>query len=238
MPTLDFWIVCGGTLLVAGRGYLLNDYFDRPSDAINRPGRPLVSGRISLPEAWTYYALMGLGLLLLSGQVPPLVWGSWWGAELCLLGYAYAGKRGGLWSNALVAALSAWSLGMVGVWAERGGAVVLGFGGFAFLAHLIREMVKDLEDMPGDKAMNSRSLGLRWGIPATLRLLRVLLALLAVGIVAGQWFWGNFQALAIAAILLAQTGYLIAYTTDYQRNSQWLKALMLLGLFWLFLLFD
>ncbi|MEX2300624.1 MAG: UbiA family prenyltransferase [Bryobacterales bacterium] len=47
-------------------GMALNDIFDHSHDRIERPERPIPSGRISLPEAWRFAAasaLLGLGLL-------------------------------------------------------------------------------------------------------------------------------------------------------------------------------
>ncbi|HQI69074.1 MAG TPA: UbiA family prenyltransferase, partial [Methanothrix sp.] len=51
--------------LVTGAGNAVNDYCDRQIDAVNRPGRPIPSGRIS-PRAALYYsmALFAAGSLL------------------------------------------------------------------------------------------------------------------------------------------------------------------------------
>jgi geranylgeranylglycerol-phosphate geranylgeranyltransferase len=52
---------------IAAAGYVINDYFDIKIDKVNRPWRPLASGRISIKSAIIFYSaasLIGLALAL------------------------------------------------------------------------------------------------------------------------------------------------------------------------------
>lgn len=62
----DAWVVGASGALYAA-GMVLNDFFDRHVDALERPGRPIPSGRIGAPVAGVLgFALLGLGLALAS----------------------------------------------------------------------------------------------------------------------------------------------------------------------------
>jgi geranylgeranylglycerol-phosphate geranylgeranyltransferase len=145
--------------LVTGAGNAVNDYFDREIDAVNRPDRPVPSGRVTPKQAlmWSY-ALFAAGCILAS----LLNW-------LCLviavvnsiLLYLYARnlKTTLLMGNICVAYLT-------GSTFLFGGAV-LGYAGMAAvlipfwlssLATMSREIMKDVEDMEGDSRAGARTL--------------------------------------------------------------------------------
>src|SRR5512137_2144576 len=52
-------------VLITGAGNAINDYYDRHIDAMNRPGRPIPSGRVS-PRAIVVWSvsLFALGIIL------------------------------------------------------------------------------------------------------------------------------------------------------------------------------
>jgi 4-hydroxybenzoate polyprenyltransferase len=65
-PWSNVPLVAGAVCLLYVAGMALNDICDHRVDAIERPERPIPSGRISLPGAWVFAsaaALLGLGLL-------------------------------------------------------------------------------------------------------------------------------------------------------------------------------
>lgn len=86
------WLL-GATTCLYGGGIVLNDVFDRRLDAIERPERPIPSGRVSVAVAGTLGAtllLAGVGLALAANRTAGLVAAAVAGAVLL---YDTAGKR-------------------------------------------------------------------------------------------------------------------------------------------------
>jgi len=109
--------------------------------------------------------------------------------------------------------------------------------GLAFLVHLAREIVKDVEDVEGDEAAGIRTFAVRRGAGAGLLVARgVLLALIglaALPFAFGVYGWGYAAVLVVIDILLVWL--LVSMKTDsagsgLRRPSNALKAVMALGL--------
>ncbi len=137
--------------IIAGAGFIINDYYDFDVDSVNRPHRPLPSGRISLTGAYrSALLLFGIGILL---SVFVNVYALTIAVFNSLLLYLYAWrikKRGGIEKNLTVSYLVASPF-------LFGGAVVgnvtptLFLVLLAGLANTSREIVKDIEDFEGDR---------------------------------------------------------------------------------------
>lgn len=150
-----------GALFLVASFYLWNDIADLPVDRVNRPGRPLPSGEIgegAARRAAVVLFLLAFGSALASGPFPLLTLALW---SALLLLYERWWKGEGLAGNVLVSAVAASSL-LYG--ARLGGAIEAGVAPalFAFFLHLAREIVKDVQDMPGDRGAR-RTLPLRAG---------------------------------------------------------------------------
>jgi geranylgeranylglycerol-phosphate geranylgeranyltransferase len=134
----------------ASAGYVINDYFDVNIDKINRPARPLASGRIKRNEAAVIYFFLFLASLALSGFVSILAFLIVFTASSLLFLYSYKLKRITLVGNFLIAF-------MTGLAFVYGGIAVNNISNivypaiFAFLINLTRELIKDIEDLEGDK---------------------------------------------------------------------------------------
>jgi len=64
-PAFYSGLVFLAVFLISGAGNVINDYFDIRIDSINRPERPIPSGRVKLKEALYFsYILFSLGSLL------------------------------------------------------------------------------------------------------------------------------------------------------------------------------
>lgn len=151
------------TALGTAAGNAVNDYYDVDVDAVNDPERPIPSGRISRRGARTVavvaFALaLGITVLLL----PPLAVLIGVVNLALLVGYSSHLKRTPLLGNVAVAYLtgSAFLFGGAAVGALAATAVLFGL---AALATLGREIVKDVEDIAGDREMGAATLPVRAG---------------------------------------------------------------------------
>jgi geranylgeranylglycerol-phosphate geranylgeranyltransferase len=247
------------TFAAAGAANALNDLRDVVSDRVNRPARPLPAGRLTVGAAATvavslYVASIALAACL--GSRALLLAGSW--VVLTAL-YAFALKGVPLFGNLVVAAVAASPLLMGGVTqgtlalADRATASVvtragafderglLMLFGLAALLHMARELVKDVEDVAGDKAAGITTFAATAGTSASLTVARVLLVLsmwaATVPFTLGLMGWGYLALLVpiegALAWLLVESSRAVEgewSATSLRRVSNGLKAVMVLGL--------
>jgi len=171
VSTLDAALVFGGVFLITGAGNTINDFFDLEIDQINRPERPLPQGKIT-PLSASAFALtlftLGTALSLLLGPLPLVI--ALFNSVLLYL-YAAHLKRKPLTGNLTVSYLTGSTFLYGGsVLGTNGIQKVLILTLLAMLATLSRELVKDIQDMPGDKQAGARTLPLQLGIKPTLQL--------------------------------------------------------------------
>lgn len=259
-----FFFLAASLLLIAAAGYVINDYFDFNIDLINRPGRVLVNKFIRRRWAMFFHVIMSLAGLCLS------IYAAWksrneWialGNALCILMlvfYSSTFKRKLLLGNLMVSLLIAWSVLVVYLFA--GGSVsdyrgfrltdpafdmpklflmAMAYSGFAFIVTLLREVVKDLEDMEGDARYGCKTIPIVWGVPAAKIFcavwISVLLASLAVialyALQSGWWPAALYVAAAVMMPLLLLLGKLQGAKgpDDYHRISGRIKGIMLAGI--------
>jgi len=144
---------------LSGSAMISNDYFDREVDRINRPERPLPSGRVTVSEVWALaisFGILGLlcaayiGITLLI--IALVIW---------LIGQAYnwKGKDAGLAGNMMVSSsvASTFIIGGISVGGIDSG-LVWTFAGLAFFFDLGEEILGGIMDVSGDAIRDSRSL--------------------------------------------------------------------------------
>ena len=203
--------------LINGAGNAFNDLMDIDIDRINRPLRPLPAGRLS-PSAARMQSL----LLALAGSALAF-WLSLWHGLIALVVvallavYSVSLKNSLLWGNVLVA--------FVGAIAFPYGALAAGDLGrswipalFAFLFHLGREIVKDIEDVAGDQIRGERTLPLAWG-RAQAAVLAALVYLVLVGFTWMPFFMGFYGALYALALLCRSMPWLATSSGNCIANA-------------------
>jgi 4-hydroxybenzoate polyprenyltransferase len=185
---LDFALLVLSSVLIAAGGYIINDYFDIRIDAVNRPQKIILYKLIRLRTGMrVYYILTILGCLIgiyVAFKVSYIVLG---GIHIiiavALWYYSLKYKRVRFAGNLTVAVLAAVSLVIVWLFEffalRRDPAIfgeiinnlgeinilLAGYAIFAFLVMLIREMIKDIEDIEGDRSFRCRTLPIVYGIP-------------------------------------------------------------------------
>ena len=206
---MPWWIL---TLLIvsvvgiAAGGYVINDYFDVKIDRINRPDNLVVTRIISRDAAMNlFYGLTAVGVI--AGTVV-----AWWAHSWTLL-FTYVVIPGLLWfysasykrmflvGNLVVAFASAIVPLLVAIanadylhhlyqnalaYSPIVGELYVWTGGFAIFAFLltwVREIVKDIEDIEGDREMECRTLPIVWGDKVAKIIATLLLMAIAILIV-------------------------------------------------------
>ena len=146
-------------------GNVINDYFDSKIDLINKPERPIPSGRISLENGRNYgYLLFAAGTMC--GFLISYITNNWipFGivlfADVVLYLYAYTLKTTPLLGNLTVGFMTGFGFVFGGFSINNPSIIMtsLFLGFFAFVMTTAREIVKDIEDIEGDKADCAKTL--------------------------------------------------------------------------------
>jgi len=191
-------------ILVTAAGNVINDYYDAGIDKINRPDRPIPSGAVSQNAALVYAVVLFVLGILASIATTPLCLAIAAFNSLLLVLYAARLKSTPFFGNAAVSYLSASIFLFGGAFAGWTGFVhMLPVAAITFLAMLSREILKDAEDMEGDRAGGADTLPLRIGVKKSALLAFVFaIAAVAASAVPYAW-WGPWYLLGIAIVDLA-----------------------------------
>ena len=200
---LEIAICCISAMMLVGGGNALNDYNDRESDKENHPNRPIPSGQINAETALNYaQLLLGGGLIILiftlDNKMPFVI--ALLGM-LTLVAYENGLKAAGITGNIAVGFMSGAVFLYAGMAVNNPGPTIWMFG-LAFLATISREIVKDIQDLEGDR--DRRTLPSRIGISYSLNI-AILILLIAIGLsyTAINQFDGNALNPYVGGITLA-----------------------------------
>ena len=169
------------TVLIAAGGYVINNIFDQHTDTINKPNTVVIGKSISETQGYNIYIALtatgvSIGFYLSNVIAKPgfatifiLI------AETLYL-YATSLKQMMLIGNIMVALLLSFSVVIIGIFdlfptIHEGNqqqmanlfSILLDYTIFAFMINLLREIVKDIEDVDGDYNMGMNTLPIAIG---------------------------------------------------------------------------
>jgi 4-hydroxybenzoate polyprenyltransferase len=182
-PRLTWLIIA--SVFIAAAGYIINDYFDLNIDQVNKPDKNVVDRVIHRRWAIAWHFL--LSLLGVVATVPAVGFSRWYlvlANLFCvalLWFYSTSFKRQLLIGNIVISLLTAWTTLIVffafagpGDAYQASGQMSVKFfrlaflyGGFSFIISLVREAVKDMEDLEGDARYGCKTLPVVAGVRAT-----------------------------------------------------------------------
>jgi geranylgeranylglycerol-phosphate geranylgeranyltransferase len=142
--------------LTVSAGNVINDYFDINIDKVNRPHRVLPKGELTLREALVSYIFLFFVSLLLSIFISLIALLEVFFASALLFLYSYKIKKIPLLGNFVVAFLTGFAFIYGGMAVDNSKAAIIP-ALFALLINFIREIVKDMEDIEGDKQQGINS---------------------------------------------------------------------------------
>lgn len=215
-PLYKLFLACLSATLIAGGGNTINDVFDLEIDKINRPFRPLPKGLLSVQQGIIYSIFLFLLGIFLSNwiHVYALIIACFCSCLLFL--YSWKLKKTVLWGNLTVALLGALAFIYGGV-AVGNIQTPLWVGLFAFLFHWAREIMKDIEDIPGDKASGIQTLPIRYGIPTAMAWITGILLVL-IGCTLLPYFLKHFSLAYLVTVLVTVDMILIGIIICMWKN--------------------
>src|SRR5579859_939966 len=264
LTPLLFYLLCASSILIAAAGYTINDYFDLNIDRVNKPKRMVVEKVIK--RRWTilwHWSLSGIGVLLgfyVSWAVRnPLVGLANLGCVVLLWFYSTTFKRKLLIGNVIISLLTAWVILVLFVCEARITAdpvyrevssrlfkFAIVYGSFAFIISLVREVVKDIEDMDGDAKYGCRTMPIVWGVNVAKVFAGTWLAVLIGALIIFQFYvlqkawWPlilySVLLLDLPLLWILRKLYEAQAKPQYHRLSNVIKGVMLAGILSMFML--
>jgi len=184
---LLFFIVA----LITGAGNVINDFFDAEIDTINRPDRPIPSGAVSRGAARGFAVTLFLAGILVSFFTNSICISIAIINSLLLVAYAAKLKSTPLIGNIVVAYLSASIFLFGGALNGIDGLVrIIPIAAITFFAMLSRELLKDAEDVEGDREGGADTMPIRIGIKKTSDIALISAALAVAASFIPYLWWG------------------------------------------------
>lgn len=252
----QFMLLVFSTLCLAAGGYIINDIMDSETDNINKPDRVIVGKHISEYNAYNYYIAcnvigVGIGFYLSNLIGSPMFSALFIVVAGTLYLYATTLKQSFLIGNILISAMVALSIILVGIFDLYPAImpdnqmimavyfqVFLDYAFIVFILNLIREMVKDIQDIKGDQNQGMRTLPIVLGVKNSIIII-IVLSVIAVGSIV--YYMLNYLAgLQWVSVYLLTTvvGPLIYFIIkiatakqpeEFKKWSTLLKIIMLAG---------
>jgi 4-hydroxybenzoate polyprenyltransferase len=251
-----FILLVFASLFIAAAGYIINDYFDINIDEVNKPHKMVVDKVISRRWAIAWHFMLSGGGIILTILAVPFAQ-KWYlilaniGSVALLWFYSTNFKKSLLTGNVVISLLTAWTILIIffskvnltdafDAGHHRFFRLTVLYAGFAFIISLIREAIKDMEDMPGDEKYGCRTMPIVWGVNATkvyvaVWLIVIIAILLVLQVYVLQFNWWLAVAYNVPAVIFPLSVILLKLktsntTADYHKLSSLTKLVMFTGI--------
>lgn len=258
---LDFFylsLLIFSSVFIAGAGNIINDYFDLNIDVVNKPDKVIIGKHIHRHWAISCHVVLSTTAVVIGFYLD-------FKAGTFLLGitnmicvtllfiYSMVLKRKVLWGNILVSLLTAWTVAVI-TFSETKALladfssqhistitrITILYTSFAFIISLIREMIKDAEDIEGDRKYGCTTFPIVFGIPATKVFIYVwlfiiigLLIVLLFYVMPFGWWLGMAYILLFILLPLVNIALNLsraATPREFHNLSSLVKIVMLTGI--------
>ena len=235
LSELYFFLLVLSTVLITAAGYVINDYFDRKTDLVNKPESVIIGKDIKRRFAMVFHIvfniigiLIGFYISLRVGE--PLLSLIFIAVSGLLWFYSTTYKKQLLVGNIIIAFLTAlvplivflfeflllkktYESSMVAFGADLKylSAWVFGYSGFAFLLSLAREIIKDTEDFEGDSSYGSQTIPIVVGVKYTKAIITALFVITVIALfyVYFTYFTNKFTLYFICIAIVVPVTYII-----------------------------
>lgn len=254
------FLVILSSVFIAAAGYIINDYFDINIDLVNKPQQNVVDRIMSRRWAMFWHMFLSMTGIVLGFYVDFITGHFLLGISnvvcvVLLFVYSLTFKRRMLIGNIIISALTAWVVMVMGLYVmidmilkQVESTVIISrvmrlttlYTAFAFIISLIREVVKDMEDIEGDRRYGCRTMPIVWGIHSTKVFTAVWLIVLTAALLAVQvyvllfgWWW---SAVYVLLLIVLPLGWILKKlreaksTADFHYLSTLIKLVMLTGI--------
>lgn len=257
---LNLLFIILASVCIAGAGNIINDYFDVNIDVINKPNKVIINQFINRRWAIFWHLILSAIGIGLSFHVAIKINFIWIGilnsfAVLLLFIYSASLKKKFIIGNIIISLLTAWVLIVLmlpeyfelikyRIFSLENYYKIFRLGilyaTFSFIISLIREVIKDIEDVDGDRQNACKTMPIVLGINSTKVFISVwlivIIALLVIAqayVVSFGWWWSIIYAFAFLIwplVSIQKKLFKANSNNDYAELSKKVKWIMLFGI--------
>ena len=227
----NFFLMVSATVMITSAGYLINDYYDIKIDFVNKPDRVVVGKE--LRRRWVIFGHSALNIVAIAiGFYISIPIGIiMFGAAFMLWLYSNQLKRLAFIGNFVVAILTGTTLILVAEYFHERAYIIACYAIFAAYITLVREIIKDTEDMKGDARFGCKTIPIVLGVAKTKQIIYGIMIAFEITVIILLWNMSIIlPAILGFTLLLLGFGVQRADTVRQFHNlSTYCKIIMLLG---------
>lgn len=233
---LKLFLVSASTVLIAAGGYIINDYYDIKIDLVNKPDRVIIGQSITRRYALLFHTVLSMLGIMLGSIVNWRIGAINFASVFLLWWYSNDLKRQPFIGNLVVALLTGSAIMLVDALYATGNILIVSYSTFAFFMTLIREIVKDMEDLKGDDTFGCKTLPIVWGLRKTKFFIYGILILFALTVLILNFSFTQLPLYYFLVFLFPPLLFLLyrLIQADTKRDFEWLsnfcKVIILLGI--------
>jgi 4-hydroxybenzoate polyprenyltransferase len=233
---VKLFLLVTSTVMIAAAGYIINDYYDVKIDYINKPERVVIGKAIPRRYAILFHVMLSAGGILAG------TFAHWKIGLINLMSvfllwfYSNSLKRIAFVGNFTVAFLTGLSILLVDFLYRAVNPLIFIYAIFAFFMTLIREIIKDMEDLKGDNTFGCKTLPIVLGLRKTKYIIYVILGIFTIIVIVLNQLYSALPFQYYLLFLFVPLTLLLVWLAradmkkDFSLLSSICKAIMLLGI--------
>jgi len=234
---LNLFVIVLASALVIAAGYIINNFYDAEKDLINKPRKTMLDRLVSQRTKLTTYFILNFVSVFLASYVSfrAVLFSS--GYLFRIWFYSHKLKKVPFVSNMASAMLAIAPFFAVFVYYKNFETVIFVHAVFLFLLILAREMIKDLENIVGDMALNYKTIPIiygpkvsKFGIAALVILTMVPVYLLIYHFDVGDMYIYFYFSAALLVLFM-----ILLWKSNAKKHYVWLhnilKLIIIVGVF-------
>ncbi|MDT0644478.1 geranylgeranylglycerol-phosphate geranylgeranyltransferase [Zunongwangia sp. F363] len=251
LDVLGYFLLALATVCLAAGGYIINDVQDVQTDRINRGDKTIIGSGVSEKTGYNLFMILnvagvGIGFYLSNIVGWPVFSGLWIFASAILYFYAMYLKRLPLIGNIIVSCTIAGVVVIVGLYDLLPAindqnqplqrllfSILTDYAVFAFLINLLREMVKDQEDIKGDYNAGMQTLPIILGTSRTNKVIFTVALFPLVAIFHYTYtylFQNTLATIYVLLFIFAPLIYVMLKIWDAEKKEQFTRLSLILKL--------
>jgi len=233
---INLWLIVCATQLSVAAGYIINAFFDKEKDLINRPQKTLLETNISIRSKLIGYIFLNGTAVLAASSVSKRSAVFFCTYIACMAFYSAFLKRYLFIGNICSALLTVLPFFAITVYFKNFSVEIFTLATYLLLLISIKELIKDLCNIKGDLSNNYKTIPTVYGENSAKRLISFLVVF-CFGVFFLLFFFFSLQSMVY--YFLASLGFLVFFTVLLWASSKpkqlilllfGIKALILLGI--------
>ena len=231
LTDVKFFLMVSATVMITSAGYLINDYYDIKIDFVNKPDRVVVGKE--LRRRWVIFGhtVLNLSSIAIGFYISMEIGMIMFGAAFMLWLYSNQLKRLPFIGNFVVAILTGTTLILVAEYFHQRAYIIACYAIFSAFITLVREIIKDTEDMKGDARFGCKTIPIVLGVAKTKRIIYTIMVAFEITVIILLWNLSVILPIILGiTLLLLGLGVQKADTVKQFHNlSTYCKIIMILG---------